>query len=387
MNENVINFPAPEKHIDPARAGFGSTAEGMDLYGYLTGEPPAETREEFLKSRKSGIGGSDVASIFSIGYGCRLRLWRDKRNQPVDYPKRETGPMKLGNWLEPHIAEEYAKETGRQVIVRGLAVHPEHPELIVHIDRDLIDPARPDLGVLEIKACGREMFYQIRRQGLPEDYILQLQHGMLVTNRTWGAYAVMNRDNAELMHWDVERDEAVCNLILEEGPIFWATVENGPAPEMLDPDDKRCHGCEYSLSCQGAALLPLDTSGEMPQAGDLYELIEEYRRLDAMYCHKLADNSRGTETDLWMEAVKSEIKSRLGERQAVLVGGDKVYFRPQDGRETLDTGIVGTYTKVRDALRARAEDLEAFDRAFPPASVFQKRGNPFKVLRIYPEKK
>lgn len=343
-------------------------------------------RTEFLDARRQGLGGSDIASLFGIGYGCRLRLWRDKRNQPVDYEAELPEFVELGAYLESFIADKYQRVTGRTVETRDRLTHPEYPELAVNVDR-IINPESASPGVLEIKAVGREVFYNVKRNGLPDDYILQLQHGMLVTGYTWGAFAVMNRDNAALLHWDVQRDQKICDLILRQGPLFWALVQNGPAPEMLDPNDKRCHSCEYRRSCQGAALAPLDDSGDMPQAPDLAELLTEYERLDALYSCKLADNSRGTETDAQMEAVRSEIKAVLGERQAVMVGADKVYFRPQAGRETLDPAIVVTYEKIRMSLRSRAEDVEAFDKAFPAASTFQKRGNPFKVLRIYAGKK
>ena len=56
---------------------------------------------------------------------------------------------------------------------------------------------------------------------------------MLVTQRVWGSYSILNRDNGAIVWWDVDRDDAVCNAILEDGPIFWAQVENGPAPEIL----------------------------------------------------------------------------------------------------------------------------------------------------------
>ncbi len=169
-------------------------------------------REQFLAERRTGIGGSDVAAMFSIGYGCRLALWRDKRNQTPDFPDETTGPMELGKILEPYFADKYAEITGRSITAPGVARHPDQPELLVHVDRLIYDAARgSEPGVLEIKSVGRGAFYRYKREGIPEDYILQLQHGMLVTGLRWGAFAIGCRDfgvtrESDLLRWDVERD-------------------------------------------------------------------------------------------------------------------------------------------------------------------------------------
>ena len=44
-------------------------------------------RAQFLQDRKQGVGGSDIASLFNIGWGCKRRLFYDKTNTPEDFPR------------------------------------------------------------------------------------------------------------------------------------------------------------------------------------------------------------------------------------------------------------------------------------------------------------
>jgi putative phage-type endonuclease len=291
-------------------------------------------REAFLSERRAGIGGSDIAAVFNLGYGCRLQLWREKRGEKPDYPDQENGPMRLGRWLEPHIAEEYARLTGRKVEERGLAKHPDHPELLVHVDRIIWDGDRPGMpGVLEIKALGRAMFSKAKREGLPDDYLLQVQHGMLVTGCTWGAFAVMNRDSGDIEHWDVEAEPDAQRMIIEDGPIFWSQVENGPAPELLEPDDRRCQTCHYRRSCQGNALIQIAAkdTGEIPDDETLRPLLVEYDERKALH----------EEAEGLVDETKEAIRTAMGERTAVRSAGRPIYFRPQE-RKTLESGPMVT---------------------------------------------
>lgn len=294
-----------------------------------------EARKDFLAERKGGIGGSDVAALFNVGYGCKLQLWREKRDEAPDFPDEQTGPMSLGILLEDYFADHYAQITGRSVHKRGQAVHPVHPELRVHVDRMIQDSSKPEVGVLEIKAQGRGAWFNTKRSGtLPEDYLLQLQHGMLVTGASWGSFAVGCRDfgvskPSDLLWWDVQRSDRICDEILDVGPAFWATVENGPMPEALAPDDDRCQECCYRTSCQGGALIHLEKPGEYVQDESLRPLALEYIERSALK----------KEAEALLDETKAEIKARLAGRPKVAAAGAKLqYWRYEYDAYTVKAG-------------------------------------------------
>ena len=277
-------------------------------------------RHEWLEERKKGVGGSDVASVFNVGWGCRKRLWLDKRDVAPDFPREETLAMKLGTYMEAFFAGQYAdKNPNRTVMVHALPfVHPKIPEIRVNVDRSVWD--ENDInnpGVLEIKSVGRDVFYKYKREGMPDGYSLQLQHGMLATGYKWGIFCIGNRDSGDIMHWDVPRSEALCNEILAEVPVFWSQVENGPMPEALSPDDRRCQSCCYRTSCQGNAL------ADAPIGDGDYEPDESLRPLVTEYLERktLRDEAK----ELFDETAE-ELKTALGDRGKVTAAGAKIQF-------------------------------------------------------------
>lgn len=348
------------------------------------------TRTEWLDLRRTGIGGSDCASLFSIGYGCRKRLWLDKRGVTPDFPREESTLMRLGVALEPLFADIYSEQTGRTACVQEQPfVSRDIPELRVNVDRVVYRVTTDETGtinypgVLEIKSVGRAVFYKNRREGIPEDYILQVQHGLLVTGFSFGAFAIGNRDNGDLVHWDVERDESICKEIATAAPIFWAQVQNGPIPDALEPDDPRCGKCEYRVQCQGNALIQIET-GEMPQVQELAPLVEEYIQRQAIFA----------EAEALVEETKEELKTRLGDRQAVYAGERKVYFRPQAGRTTYKSEeLLKAYRAARDYIKIltlntpnamAVEALSSTDHpTLPLPEDFVGKSKPSRPLRIF----
>lgn len=340
------------------------------------------TREEWLTERRRGVGGSDAASLLNIGWGCRKKLWFDKRDTPADFPRKETKAMTLGKLLEPWFSEQYACETGRDVVAMDKPmVHESVPELRVNVDRLVFKNGNPNErgGILEIKSVGRAAFYKYVREGLPLDYVLQLQHGMLVANATWGSFAIGSRDSGEVSYWDVDRNETICKEILIEGPLFWVQVQNGPMPDALEPDDPRCGKCEYRVTCQGNALIQIET-GEMPQVQELAPLVEEYIQRKALF----------DEAEALKDETAEELKTKLGERQAVYAGEHKIYFRPQAGRTTYKgEELVAKYNELRKLMVTLAQnsadpnDLPTLYAGFPEGKDFIGKSKPSRPLRIF----
>lgn len=334
-------------------------------------------REEFLKERLSGVGGSDVASVLNVGYGCALRLFREKRSERPDFPRDENAAMELGQVLEPWIAKKYEEKTGLLALVAPTARDKEYPELLVHIDRIL--HGMPSLlvsrstrhGVLEIKAVGSRVFYEMKRTGLAIDYALQLQWGMMLWDLSLGAFAVCNRDTGELVTWDVKRDDELCQILKERAIAFWADMKGGIAPDRLDPDDPRCHRCEYRRSCQGNALIHIDAKAKMEADESMRPLLKEYEERKQLY----------EEVSESLEIQKEMIRVAMGDRVAVQAGDHKVYYKPQSAE--------GWDSKEMASDIGRLSGTVDYDGTFIPAlpasiqARYKKLGKPFRPLRIY----
>lgn len=306
-----------------------------------------QTREEFLAERRTGIGGSDVHHLFSLKpYGCRRRLLMDKRGIPEDYPTLTSKAMERGIRLEAIAAEVYSEQTGRKTRRMSVRRNKEHPFFLVHIDREIFKiSGKPGTGNLEIKVPGQYPFHKIKSQGIDEAYQLQIQHSFLVTGRRWGEFAIFWADGWELLTWETEPDPDILAEIVSSGVSFWKEVENGPFPDRLPVDDRRCRTCPYRYTCQGTELMDLISD----EVGGEKEIEEDLSLTDRAAAYVEAKEIRDEANDLFAIEQK-KLKDALGERTVVDVPGiRRFYFRPSE-------------RTIIDSPRLKKEDPGLFEK-------------------------
>lgn len=314
-----------------------------------------DERAAFLAERLTGLGGSDAKHVMSIQGewrgmgGCLRRLFYEKRGQAPDFPVDETGVIERGNVLEPIVAAIYQRRTRRRT---GPLYESQDAyrragsgELLVHIDRSVYDADESRPGVLEIKTANREIFHRIKKNGLPVAYILQMQWALMVTGWSWGSFAVFWPDGWELIHFDVERDDKICDHLESQGQIVWARIQNGPIYEPLDPQDPRCAACPFRRTCQGNAILeqmiPEKDRKLEEYDASLAGLVREY--LDAKQLE--------AEAEALVQEKREPLEKALGARQLVPTAGAVIHYKPQAGRQT---ATVKTVEQLRRSLVRQA---------------------------------
>jgi CRISPR/Cas system-associated exonuclease Cas4 (RecB family) len=232
--------------------------------------------------RKGFIGGSDIASLFSIGYGCRRRLFYEKIGQEPDYPEDDNFNMRRGRLLEPVAAQMYAEETGRTVtVIPERIMDEELPYVGGLIDREIFDNAM-GRGTLEIKCPSLRVYKEVKRSGMKEDYLLQGQLYNRINKTDYNGFANFSAELAELFHFDVLRDEELVKKVFEGIAAFWELLQRKDIPDKLPAKDKRCKTCKFGNICQGIT----QEEYEVLKAGDpdiipvidpvLASLIDEY---------------------------------------------------------------------------------------------------------------
>ena len=267
---------------------------------------------------------SDIHHLFNTKpYGCARYLWLDKRGEEPDYPILAEGAIKRGNKMESLIVDEYMEETGNKVrIVTKTLKHKDYKWAAVHLDGEIVGHKKGP-GVLECKSVGRNMFLHIVQEGIPSSWLLQMQHGMFVAKRTWASIAVLWAENWEFITFDIERDDEIIDSIIKQGEIFWKQVEYGPAPERLDPSDKRCKRCAYRTTCQGEALLQsVVDDGTIDYDDDLSPIVASLVELESV-----AD-----ETKQLIDEKKKQIKELIGDRPVVDCAGYRLHYKPIETR-------------------------------------------------------
>lgn len=241
-----------------------------------TAKKENDSYEDFLKSRLLGFGGSDIGDLLdSEPYGCKRRLFLERLGlMPATNDDKRAHHLERGKFFEAPVAELYQKRTGREVKETGTGYLKQYPFVRANADRLVYGPAkigekgRSSCGVLEIKVPAAWSFKKIKKEGLPEAYILQLQWQMLCYGTTWGSFCVYWPDGHEMLWFDIERDDALIQMLFDRAKGEWELLEfykipctdsRGWTADAQFPPTKPshytgCQNCPAYEKCHGMAL-------------------------------------------------------------------------------------------------------------------------------------
>ena len=93
------------------------------------------TREEWLKLRKTGLGGSDAGTVCGLNpYSSSMKLFYDKTGGGIDEQDNEA--MRQGRDFENYVAQRFMEATGLKVRRSNYMYRSvEHPFMIADVDR------------------------------------------------------------------------------------------------------------------------------------------------------------------------------------------------------------------------------------------------------------
>ena len=189
--------------------------------------------KEWLEGRYQGIGGSEAGIILGLNpWKSRLELWNEKVNKTRRLDQDAEMRLKLGNILEPFIADEYSKMTGRKLEIRGQKIHPKYSFILGNIDREIVDDSnnpRKGPGILEIKT--KNAFTDWHDE-IPIYYMAQLQHYLELYSYNWGAFAILDLGELKIKYFDIERDDDFISKLVKEEIEFWKLVEYKTPPDI-----------------------------------------------------------------------------------------------------------------------------------------------------------
>ncbi len=183
-------------------------------------------RNTWLAERRTGIGGSDVAPIMGLSkWATPLSVYLDKigESAPVD----ETPAMKWGTALEPIILSAYQDQTGLQIAAPVLLRHDKHPFVIGTPDGIAVD------RIVEAKtARSAEGWGEPGSDEIPEPYILQVQHYMMLTGKALADVAVLI-GGSDFRVYTIPADPELQGMMLDAEASFWSRVQDRIPPEPV----------------------------------------------------------------------------------------------------------------------------------------------------------
>ena len=185
--------------------------------------------QEWLELRKSGIGGSDAASILGFNkWKSAFQLYIEKTSDFVEEIDNEF--IYWGNVLEDVVATEFARRTGKKVRRRNQMLrHDDYPFMTANLDRVVVG----ERAILECKTTSQYNKEAWEGDNVPAAYICQVQHYLAVTGYDKAYIAVLIGGN-NFVWKEIERDDEFIELMIEHEKNFWENHVIANVPPAID---------------------------------------------------------------------------------------------------------------------------------------------------------
>lgn len=251
------------------------------------------SNEEWLRLRKTGIGGSDAGALCGLNpYSSPMQLFYDKTTDKIEETDSEA--VRIGHDLEDYVAKRFTEATGLKVRRSNYMYRSaEHPFMIADVDRLVIGE---DAG-LECKTASAYNADKWKDGDIPLHYIMQCYHYMSVLNKkTWYIAAViLGREfTYRKLVWD---DELIAGLIEAEKNFWYGHILPGTLP---GPDGSKI--CDevlnrYFHTADKPELLKLDGFDEKLDrreqiAAEIGKLQEEQKQIEQEIKLYMKDHER-----------------------------------------------------------------------------------------------
>lgn len=280
------------------------------------------------------LGGSDAAAVLGLSkWKTPFRLWQEKTGQAEQADLSEVEAVQWGNILEPVVADEYSRRTGRKVRrVNRLLVHPRHGWMVAHLDRIVLDGNR----ILEVKTTRRSQDWE---DGVPDYYIPQAQHYLAVTGRAVCDVAVLI-GGQDFRVFEIARDESFIEDMIAVENAFWAKVLTGEPPVAMTTDEANARWKTFHPGSVFGTPDDVSAARELRRVkGEMAALVE------------LADT------------LETQLKNRIGDQgDELVVGSDILATWKEQSRSSLDT--------------------KALEAAHPDIAAQFKRTTTFRSFRL-----
>lgn len=185
------------------------------------------SREEWLELRKGYIGGSEAGAVVGLdSYNSPYTVWGEKTGRLPGFEGNVI--TRVGAYLEDLVATMFCEETGKQVRRKNrMMVNSKYPWACADVDRMIVG----EDAILECKTTNSfPVMKDLRNGSFPDRWYCQCMHYLAVTGKKKAYLAVLvaSRD----FYWfELERDEAEIEALMNSEQDFWWCVETDTPPD------------------------------------------------------------------------------------------------------------------------------------------------------------
>lgn len=289
-------------------------------------------RQEWLKERQTGIGGSDAAAIVMgvDSFGRTAADVYDSKVLPVE-DKEPTPVMRRGVVLEPIAADEYVAHTGRQIRRQPMRRHRRYPFMIGNVDRQQVG-GEWGPGVLEIKCPGLSQFSKLMYHGLDSSKIFQMMHYINVFDYQWGTFAIFNAEYMKTVWFDVCRTQEQADAMGGDTPVY--VIDPVLMQRMVDAEIEF-----WGMVERRERPVPIMSDVVVPESEGTIVVRE-----DPEWAEVVAQMWEGKDLIATAQSVHDDaverVKELCGEHGSYEGAGCRVHWKPTKGRSTFDKGAL-----------------------------------------------
>ena len=283
------------------------------------------SREDWLKERKKGIGGSDVACVLGLNkYKSAFALYNEKKSEELEDFDNEA--MRVGRDLEEYVASRFTELSGIKVRhENAILINEDFPFIRANVDRLCV-------GVkagLECKTASTWNAKNFGKGEFPVNYYAQCVAYMAVTGlpdwylavlvmgKEFKVYKLTRDKDCDCPEWCecavyVGADEI--EALVEACRDFWCEhIEKNVPPAVFNSNDEA-----ITEACNPDSGQEIDMTGYLDK---LTELTDLKRQIDELTAQK--------------KQLEGEIKMFMGDCGKGYADGYKVSFTKQS-RTTYD---------------------------------------------------
>lgn len=196
----------------------------------------ATRRDVWLKARRDGVGGSDVAALLGTSpWSTPMQVWLEKTGRTGG--EQESERMRWGQLLEATVAAEWASRESCKVRRLGTIADPHRPWRMASLDRAVIVPGTLDAAaLLEVKTTSERSASEMPDAELVDRYRVQANWYLGITGLDVAHLAVLV-GGQELRTPLLRFDPDLWEESVQAADAFWRNHVLADAPPPVSPGD------------------------------------------------------------------------------------------------------------------------------------------------------
>lgn len=199
---------------------------------------------EWLRFRKSGIGGSDASAILGCNpYKSAMELWEEKTGRKEPKKVSSAGAVQYGKDAEAPLVNLFKLDFPQYRVTTRKDIVYREGCMFASLDGVITDSKNRN-GVLEVKTA--EIFASMHKERwngqIPQNYYIQILHYLAVTGWDFAILKAQlkskDRDGETYLqtkHYTVERESVKSDIeyLVTKEREFWRCVETDTRPSSI----------------------------------------------------------------------------------------------------------------------------------------------------------